>query len=341
MAAWDEDGTHVDPVTGKEVQHKKGDLKLNENGTYYYESLDGRSVYGKRILNKFNTLTTDGSAWNKYDFFDSDSIEQKSIGGSIAKNLALVGSMFIPYVGWGVAAASVAHQSLGLFATLGKMLAGADDPTLNAIEGWVKSTDRRNLKTEYAQQNMWCWENFIDLIGDTTAQLREQRAIFKFVPGLIKGDFKALSDKKMKEYGEKLLKESVENVTDKSFIDLARIAQKQNPNDWKKQLGFLMQETNGVFSAKAEKAVRDYISSYYKLGEPIAKAYMTAITVQDTFGEAIEAGASNNEATLLTLRYAAAEAALLSTDLGKWIMPELRTERMRYNTIAKKLLELP
>jgi hypothetical protein len=224
MAAWDEDGTHVDPVTGKEVQHKKGDLKLNENGTYYYESLDGRSVYGKRILNKFNTLTTDGSAWNKYDFFDSDSIEQKSIGGSIAKNLALVGSMFIPYVGWGVAAASVAHQSLGLFATLGKMLAGADDPTLNAIEGWVKSTDRRNLKTEYAQQNMWCWENFIDLIGDTTAQLREQRAIFKFVPGLIKGDFKALSDKKMKEYGEKLLKESVENVTDKSFIDIARIA---------------------------------------------------------------------------------------------------------------------
>ena len=75
MAAWDEDGIHIDPVTGKEVQHKKGDLKLNENGTYYYESLDGRSVYGKRILNKFNTLTTDGSALNKYDFFDSDDIE--------------------------------------------------------------------------------------------------------------------------------------------------------------------------------------------------------------------------------------------------------------------------
>ena len=129
MASWDEDGTHIDPITGNEVNHKKGDLKLNENGTYYYENLDGRSVYGKRVLNKFNTLTTDGSAWNKYDFFDSDSIEQKSIGGSVAKNLALVGSMFIPYVGWGVAAASVALQSAGLFATLGKMLAGADNPT--------------------------------------------------------------------------------------------------------------------------------------------------------------------------------------------------------------------
>ena len=341
LAAWDEDGTHIDPVPGREVQHKKGDLKLNDNGTYYYESLDGRSVYGKRILNKFNTLTTDGSSWNKYDFFDSDDIEQKSIGGSIAKNLALVGSMFIPYVGWGVAAASVAHQSAGLFATLGKMLAGSDNETLNAVEGWVKSTDRRNLKTEYAQQHTWCWENFIDLIGDTTAQLREQRAIFKFAPGIIKGDFKPLSEKAMKEVKEKIVKESMENVTSKSFNDIARIAAKQNPKDWKKQIPLLMGETRGVFSAKADKIVRDYLNSYYKLGEPIAKAYMTAITVQDTFGEAIQAGATDTEATLLTLGYAAAEAALLSTDLGKWIMPELRTEKLRMKMIANKLLELP
>lgn len=341
MAAWDEDGTHIDPVTGKEVQHKAGDLKLNENGTYYYENLDGRSVYGKRILNKFNTLTTDGSSWNKYDFFDSDDIEQKSIGGSVAKNLALVGSMFIPYVGWGIAAASVAHQSAGLFATLGKMLAGSDSETLNNLEGWVKSTDRRNLKTEYAQQNMWCWENFIDLVGDTAAQLREQRAIFKFVPGIIKGDFKAIRESAMKEYTEKLAREGVENATNLSFKELAVLARKQNPTHWKSQLNNLLKGTGDIYSAKAQKAARDYIQSYYKLGEPIAKAYMTAITVQDTFGEAIEAGASDSEATLLTLGYAAAEAALLSTDLGKWIMPELRTERQRYKMIAKKLLELP
>jgi hypothetical protein len=31
----------------------------------------------------------------------------------------------------------------------------------------------------------------------------------------------------------------------------------------------------------------------------------------------------------------------LSTDLGKWIMPELRQDRMRYKMIANKLLELP
>ena len=27
-----------------------------------------------------NTLTTDGSFWNEYDFFDSDDLKQKSIG---------------------------------------------------------------------------------------------------------------------------------------------------------------------------------------------------------------------------------------------------------------------
>jgi hypothetical protein len=55
-----------------------------------------------------NTLTVDGSWWNDYDFFDSDSLDQKSIGGTIMKNLALVGTMFIPYVGPWVAGISAA-----------------------------------------------------------------------------------------------------------------------------------------------------------------------------------------------------------------------------------------
>ena len=34
LAQWDEDGEHIDPVTKQKVLHKKGELKLNENGTY-------------------------------------------------------------------------------------------------------------------------------------------------------------------------------------------------------------------------------------------------------------------------------------------------------------------
>ena len=47
LAQWDSNGTHTDPFTGKIVKHKKGELKYNEEGTYYYETLGGREAYGR------------------------------------------------------------------------------------------------------------------------------------------------------------------------------------------------------------------------------------------------------------------------------------------------------
>jgi hypothetical protein len=41
----------------------------------YYETLGGRNIYGKQVLNKFNMLTTDGSFANQFDFFDADDLE--------------------------------------------------------------------------------------------------------------------------------------------------------------------------------------------------------------------------------------------------------------------------
>ena len=85
------------------------------------------------------------------------------------KNAALVGTMFIPYVGPAVAGLSVATQAVGLFGTLGKILVGSDSPTLSAMEGWSKSLNRQMAKSEYAQENTWCLENWINLIGDVAA----------------------------------------------------------------------------------------------------------------------------------------------------------------------------
>lgn len=67
---------------------------------------------------------------------------------------------------------------------------------------------------------------------------------------------------------------------------------------------------------------------------------MTAITVGDTYGEAKEAGASDLDATLLTLGYAAGEYAILNTGIGEWILPELRAGRYRMEAIAKALTKL-
>jgi hypothetical protein len=69
---------------------------------------------------------------------------------------------------------------------------------------------------------------------------------------------------------------------------------------------------------------------------------MTAITVGDTYGEAkYEAGASDTEATLLTLGYAAAEAALLNTGVGEWILPELKASGLKTKAIIKAIAEAP
>ena len=325
----------VDPKTGK-VLHKKGDLKYNEDGLPYYETLSGRDVHDKQVLNKMNTLTTDGSVWNKFDFFDSDDLDQKGIGSSLLKNAALVGSMFIPYVGPVITGLSVATQTAGLLATLGKLVAGNDSPTLNNIQGWAKSINRQSA-TEYAQQHTWCAENFINMIGDTIGQLAEQRWIFKAAPVLFEGKnawkvmskegYDALKKSKLAE-----LQKTSNLTTDKLLQDA--ISEKNVP-----LLQQYMTELNAINETKATKYVDDLVKKANSIGSPLSKAYMTGITVQDTYGDAKAAGASDLEAALLTLGYAGGEAWILNTGLGEWILPELHIDKFKYKAIAEALVK--
>lgn len=326
LAQYDSDGTHTDLVTGEMVSHKKGDLKTDQNGNFYYEKLDGRDIYGRRVLNKMNILTTDGSFWNKYDFFDSDDINQKSIGGSILKNLALVGTMFIPYVGPWVAGFSIASQLAGLGATLGKMLLGSDSPTLSNIEGWSQSVSRQGAQTEYAQQNTWCWENFINLIGDVAGQLKEQRFIFTKIPYALTGtNIMTEEGRAAKLLALQKEQEKIYNTTIKNLIANNQLDQKALKS---------ISNLNTISALNAQSELNSFIKGYQKLGEVFSKGYMTAITVQDTYGQAKQAGASDIDATLLTLGYAAGEYALLNTGLGEWILPELRASRYKARAIA-------
>lgn len=331
MAQWDSDGEHIDPVTGETVKHQKGELKINDEGTYYYEKLDGRDIYGRRVLNKMNILTTDGSWLNQYDFFDSDDINQKSIGGTVLKNLALVGTMFIPYVGPWITGLSLATQLAGVGATLGKMIVGSDSPTLSAIEGWSKSVSRQGAKTEYAQQNAWCWENFINLIGDVAGQLKEQRFVFEKIPYIFKGA------NMMSKEGQAAKLAQLEQ----KYLKLANTKIQDLRNSGIKPEDLLKAETElkAVSALKVQSELDSFIKGYNKLGEVLSKGYMTMITVGDTYGEAKAAGASDLDATLLTLGYAAGEYAILNTGIGEWILPELRAGRYKSQAIARALTQ--
>ena len=337
IAQWDEDGEHIDPITGEAKIHKKGDYKYNDEGTFYYETLNGRDVYGKQVLNRMNTLTVDGSKANKYDFFDSDDLKQKSFIGSVMKNLALVGSMFLPVVGKPIIAASIATQSVGLLGALGKMFLGSENETVNNMHAWSKTVNRQTA-TEYASQNTWCWENLINMIGDTVGQLAEQRFLFTHVPALFKGT-KGINAKDTKTY-EELVSKGAAEIREKTQKDLAKAIQKIKASpgdDVAKQVQELTHQWHTMSTLKSQAALEKYMQSYNHLGSIMSKAYMTGITVQDTYGEAKANGASDMEALALTLGYAAGEAWILNTGLGEWIMPELHGDKLKYRAIINAL----
>lgn len=331
LAQYDEEGTHQDPITGEIQHHEKGDLKLDDEGNFYYEDLDGREVYGRQVLNKMNVLTTDGSFWNKFDPFDSDDIQQKSIAGTLIKNLALVGTMFLPGIGPWIAGISVATQVVGLLGTMAKMT-GSVDPMWNELEGWSKSVNRQTAKTQYAQEHTWCWENFINLFGDVVGQLKEQRFIFEKVPMVFTGgkDMSTVAGQvaKLKEY-----EKAEEALINTKFGKLSSLP------DPDKQLARVIEAQQRIHT-RASYNLDSFVKGYNNLGAVISKGYMTAITVGDTFGEAKLQGASDMDATLLTLGYAVGEYAILSTGLGEWVLPELRAGKYKNQAIAKALTNL-
>jgi len=56
------------------------------------------------------------------------------------------------------------------------------------------------------------------------------------------------------------------------------------------------------------------------------------------YGEAKLAGASDLEATLLTIGYTAAEAVLLNTGIGEHVLPELREQGIHNKALIKALV---
>jgi hypothetical protein len=56
-------------------------------------------------------------------------------------------------------------------------------------------------------------------------------------------------------------------------------------------------------------------------------AYMTGITTASSYGEAKNQGASDLEAAAFALGYSWLEWKLLNSDIGKWILPELKLEK--------------
>lgn len=342
MAAYDEDVDINGNIRGTKgfdennIAYVKGQYKINpETGTYYYETLDGRNSTGKTLLHISDILTEEDSAVNSFDFLDSDDID-KSLGGTILKNTALVGAMFLPYVGPAITGLTIMNQVVGLGATLGK-IAGLDEGLMNNIEATTHTLNAMETRSEYSKQNQLSSENLIGMAGDVIAQLWQQRKIFEYAAapflgkaGASQAGLDALEAKKLKEFNQ-LYKAPILDIKNFKSKEAFAIA---------KDKVFI--EAAEINKARAAQFVANYSKKYQKYGENIARGYMTLLTVNDSYNTAKMAGASDFEAALLTLGYAAGEWNLLKTDIGKWILPELKATKIEnralVNTLTKPLL---
>lgn len=316
------------------IAHKKGEKKINPlTGTYYYETLNGRDIYGRDVLSGWDTLTKDGSWVNQYDFFDSDDLE-KSHTGSLMKSVVKVAPALIPTIAPWYIGARVLLSSADLFAKVGKMIPGigSESPTLSYLEGlnaaFTQSTSdwSRGSQEMGMQAHAWSMENLLNLSADVFTQLAEQRWMFTHLPSLLRGNKLGFS----KEAQEKFKKDTA----DKLLNQYKGLNDNELVNPIEKAIDL---KTSSMLEAQA--LLESKLDSANKFGEHISKLYMTGITVADSYEEAKDSGLSDAEAAIFTLAYAAGEYGILSTNLGEHILPELRAEKHKYRNIERVLRE--
>ncbi len=203
LAQFDEDGMHYDADLGKDVNHFKGEYKMNEYGKPFYETLNKREVYGKQVLSPWDVLTVDGSMADKWNFMSGDD-RKKSITGNVVRAAAFAAPYFIPGVG-----------QYYTMATIGAALATDVLPVLLKsgmgliFNDWAKDSELyRNLnslqgvgarlqpsQSDESSQSILNIDNVAMMMSDVFGQLAQQRGIAKIPTwlGLQKKEAQAFS----------------------------------------------------------------------------------------------------------------------------------------------------
>ena len=275
-----------DTVDKDGTKHKKGDYKLNEEGTYYYETLGGRSPIGKQVLSSLDTLTVDGTRLNKYDFFDSDDIE-KSVGGVIAKNVATLIPMFVGGpIGTAYSTALIAREMAKSLPMLYGMTTAlfSDSETPKWMNTIAAMGDKFTSGTsDYAKEHTFSVENFGNLISDVALQWGQQKGIAQAINKL----------KGSKNYVE----EAMENAA-----KLYKVKASSMPMQAISQTGNWQDSVLGAACIKkylpaAEKAMKEST----QLGRDASLAYMAIVSNSDVYGDALQHGASKQDAAAIAL----------------------------------------
>ena len=328
MAQYESEGYHTDPFSGEQVHHMAGEYKVNDQGQYYYETLGGRSAYGKQFKSIMDSLTVDGSKANDFDFFDSDGLD-KSVVGTLMKTAVTIAPLFTPiapYYGW----AMIGTELLDLLPTVYESTVGnfSEDtnPTLNYIQGLGKSL--KSSTTEYAKENILAMENLGKIISDVALQWQQFRIIPQAYNKLVGTD----------KVQEAVLKEAKSMAATSAPKRIMEAQVKQGITD-EKALGALstkiyQQEYSNALGVLNKTKLEPLLKANNRTGANVALGYMAALQSVQTYEDAINLGVSKTEAAALGWGTALGVYAVGRTGLGELFFPQLQDVNKKAYTIA-------
>lgn len=329
LATYNEAGEHKDPITGRVVKHEKGDLRLDNEGQYFYETLGDQSALGKQILSSLDILTVDGEGINKYDFIDSDGLD-KSVTGVIAKTALSVAPLFIGgpvsaiYSG-ALIARELAKSLPMLYGMVSSVVGDSEDSkALNTIAAYANKFTSGT--SEYSKQNTFTFENIAQLLADVATQWGQQKLIAQSI-GKLRGS-------------KNLIDEAYKKAAAKYSLDAQAIRQGYFSSAVKGDLKgmtpvqYVGESAKWQESALGKAAIKKFLEPAQKLvqrnsriGADASLAYMAIISNTDVYQSMLEHGASKRDAAAIAF---GSTLGMFSVDrflhLGEVFFDELKQE---------------
>lgn len=308
-ATYDEDTVEVDPITGNKVTHKKGEWKVNEDGEYYTEKANGRNLRGKTVVTASDYITDENSKLNSIDFMDSDDLE-KSVAGTVAKNVASIIPMFIPYVNTAYSGLLVGRELAKTLPMAYGMLAsltGDQNPNSQLANTIAAYGQKFSTSTsDYAQENTFSFENFGNLMSDVALQWGQQKFIANTFNKLKGGGDSVLNTataKAQKDYMDKAnqyIQESLEGKISKA--QLSSYLGTDDPYN----IGKLFESGKWAETSLGKAALNKYIPAAEKvmqnrnrLAQDLSLGYMALISNTDVYESVLEKGGTPAEAAAI------------------------------------------
>lgn len=322
-ATYDKDTVEIDPITGNKIEHKAGEWKVNDDGEYYTEKLNGRSIRGKQVVSTEDYITDEHSALNALDFYDSDD-KDKSVAGTIAKNIATVLPMFVPYVGTASKVGSLLKTIPTIYSGLlvGRELAKtlpmaygmisslSGDPTpkesklANTLAAYGQKFSTST--SDYAQEHSFAFENIGSMMSDVALQWGQQKFIADTFSKLSSGGEKAIQvaqDKAAKEYIDQANKYIQQNL--KGELSSAKLAsyigmdKAGNPLEIINTGKWADTALGKAALNKYMPAAQKILENRTKLGQDLSLVYMAMISNTDVYDSILEHGGTAQEAAAM------------------------------------------